>query len=1338
LPELNIKLKLTPDIDVKKLNVILLAIKSSLGDMGRDIKLLDVNKLQAEFSKIDDEVRKTNTELGNMPKVVDNLVKKGDKLRSAFAFNQISTAVNTLTSSLSVFSGPYIEFDKQVRNIGSILVGSGRDFNEFYGLIGELSKESTDSSAALAEAAYQAVSAGIGKTNEEVMKFVKVASQDALTGLADTTTAVDYYSSALNAYGVGVEKINLFSNATFSAIKLGKTTFEELAATTSTWLPMAAATKVSFEEMSSAIAAMTTMGTPTAQAATQIRAALVLIQKGAPGLNKALKDQGRSLEEFQVMLKKSPAAGGGLINTLEEIRKVAAKAGQTLPEATGRIEAANAILQLTGDNFARTKDFYSGVLADIENNVAAQAFEVASQGIANQSSLIMKKISGIFQSGFKLLGQSGTVALSVLEKMGPTMVGLGGLGQILPTNTIKNFASSLATKLAPALGATSTSFGALSKALLTNPFFLAIAGAITLIGVLKTLNQSSADAAKTQLEDAKAAEDLKQKQIDLTAAKIKLAQSNTTLVDEFEKLGASEEKTGQHSDRYWSILNKLTQQYPDAVDASKGYAEVANDVRDAMGKVSSEAEKQDSLQAKLIREYEELGSKSKLTADEQNRFKEVQGQLKSIYPDVIGSTKDFRSELDLLKNSAFNTTNQIFNLREQYLKYSGELQKNIETRIAAEVIDARETFFQTAAEGFSINLLNDKFLSGAATSIVNFFKSAFDGETVSVDAAKKFYKKYIDEITNAKNINELELAYNKILGALSLEGTIGKLIGPTQAKNLSEKVDAIKQVIEKKLGTIKGEIKVTTPTGLDEETIEEPPPEDEIKKAKDKQERINKLKQDAADKLKASLLDLLESQIEDEFLLQKTQIERSLTEKLTALNREKEAITKNEDLTQKEKQAIIENINEQIENQKSLSAAKLLEVDEKYLTKAEQEYDKSEQKRTKNLEKEQKKREELLAKQVEFIKNLQPALDTVIDEMIASMVKFTVDAEGNITDLGITFENLSQVFEENAAQIATSFGASIGQVIADTKGGTKEFVLAALKGLRALVPILLVEILGKELASKSLVGFLTFAGLAAALYTALAVAESGVQSLATGAKFEGPTMTVVGDASRVIPGKNAEWLVRDPDIRLLVSQVIGDVLGLMSNLVPEEYRFETPIKHLINSIGTLIESIDELHPLFEGTEFKYENIIDFAKNYSENEKLKKVYFAGGITPEEFNQKNLHYEIKLKSYAGGSGFINEPELALIGDSVYNPEIVLNTNMFRDILANAIEIADSSKMSKSPVNIIKSETSIKTSNEILGALQSVEDAVRNIKIIVGDETIYNANNRAARRAEQRNRT
>lgn len=283
------------------------------------------------------------------------------------AQDQIGPGLNNMTSE----SGVIGSFVKRVGLMiaGAFAIDAVKDFavssvtafadvergmNEVFTLLPDISDEAmgkmtdqvkgfSDEFAVLPQevipALYQSLSAGVPPGN--VFDFLEVAQQAALGGVTDLTTAVDGISSVVNAYGTDVISAGQASDLMFTAVRLGKTTFDELSASLFNVTPTASALGVEFDNVTAALAVMTAQGTPTSVATTQMRALLTELGREGTKVSDIFSGlSGGSLQEFI-------AGGGDLNNALQLLVDESDRTGVALQDMFGSVEAGGAALQLT-------------------------------------------------------------------------------------------------------------------------------------------------------------------------------------------------------------------------------------------------------------------------------------------------------------------------------------------------------------------------------------------------------------------------------------------------------------------------------------------------------------------------------------------------------------------------------------------------------------------------------------------------------------------------------------------------------------------------------------------------------------------------------------------------------------------------------------------------------------------------------------------------------------------------------------------------------------------------------------------------------------------------------
>ncbi|MBM2814435.1 MAG: hypothetical protein HW421_1197 [Ignavibacteria bacterium] len=532
------------------------------------------------YQKIEKEIAEAEVQLKKMGATTEKTASLGDKFAK---FGMITMGIEQVTSTLNQFQEPFIELDKQVRNIGTLGV---KNFQEFANAATELSKKVPDSAGAIAQGVYDAISAGTIKVKDGVadisegMIFVETSSKLATAGLTSTQDSINGLTSVMNAYGIEAGKAGQVADIFFGAVNVGKTTIPELNASLSNVIPTASAFGVEFIQVAAAIATMTKQGTPTAQATTQIRAALTELAKPGSTLAPIMQKAGVSLES----LRKE-----GLQESLKKIGTAIEGAGKSATQIFSSVESAGAVMLLSGKNAQMASDDYNAVANSIGSTDSA--FAVASEGIGNKSKMMMNSIQAGFNNVMGSLGTVGQTALSTATQVAPLITSFAGLSNLIPEGAIGKvgeLGKSLLTKLVPGLAGATAGQGVLNAVMMVNPYVLAIAGIAALVTGLHFLNDALHETAIEKLDDAKADNELLKSKIEVNRQQRELTQSNIDLVGSFRKQGESAMQNE-------ALLLKLASAYPGVIDLSKSYAQNLSALEqaskknvDSLGKLNKE------------------------------------------------------------------------------------------------------------------------------------------------------------------------------------------------------------------------------------------------------------------------------------------------------------------------------------------------------------------------------------------------------------------------------------------------------------------------------------------------------------------------------------------------------------------------------------------------------------------------------------------------------------------------------------------------------------------------------------------------------------------------------
>ncbi len=274
-------------------------------------------------------------------------------------------------------------------------------------------------------AVYQAISAGVPSDN--IMEFMSTAAKASIAGVTSLETAVDGITSVVNAYGDEVIDAQKASDLMFTAVKLGKTDFDQLSRSLFQVVPTAASLGLEFGNVTAALASLTAQGTPTAVAATQLRQLFVELQKPTTKVSKLFKEMaGESFPDFI-------AKGGNLAVALELISKGAEESDTELAAMFGSVEALNAFLGLTGKNL----EGFTGNLDEMANSAGAteKAFETMASGMQFR----IDKLKARFQNVLIDVGRSlEPLALKFLDFAETGLDALSGILDFLITGDLSS------------------------------------------------------------------------------------------------------------------------------------------------------------------------------------------------------------------------------------------------------------------------------------------------------------------------------------------------------------------------------------------------------------------------------------------------------------------------------------------------------------------------------------------------------------------------------------------------------------------------------------------------------------------------------------------------------------------------------------------------------------------------------------------------------------------------------------------------------------------------------------------------------------------------------------
>lgn len=257
---------------------------------------------------------------------------------------------------------------------------------------------------------FDLVSAGIEA--ESAIEVLGVATDLALAGATDASTAVDGLSTAINAYGFEADQARQIAEKFFTAQKFGKTTIAELSDNFGKVGASAASLGVSFDEVLASVSAATLAGINTSEAYTGLKAVLTNIIKPS-------KDASEEAAALGIEFNSTALRAKGLQGFLESITTSSHFTSTSLENLFGSAEAVNIVMALAGNQ-----------ADDFQNILAALGDE--TQTTANFQAGLSAKSETLDQKLAKLEGSAAALRAELGEKLAPAWgeVADGGINAI--------------------------------------------------------------------------------------------------------------------------------------------------------------------------------------------------------------------------------------------------------------------------------------------------------------------------------------------------------------------------------------------------------------------------------------------------------------------------------------------------------------------------------------------------------------------------------------------------------------------------------------------------------------------------------------------------------------------------------------------------------------------------------------------------------------------------------------------------------------------------------------------------------------------------------------------
>ncbi|MCH8858847.1 MAG: phage tail tape measure protein, partial [Proteobacteria bacterium] len=280
---------------------------------------------------------KTKTAFSGVKRGLDRMKRSVLSVKGAFVGLLSVAAAGAVFRKLM---GAALPFNRAIAETSTLIEGNKQQLDFLRDTARKMASEFGGSGATQVKAFYQAISAGAG-TVEQAAALIQTANKLAIGGVGNLTTSVDVLTTALNNYGKAGLTAKDAADILFTGVKFGKTTIGELGAAIGRTASLAADAGVSFTELVSATAALTTTGISTREAITGVRAILAGIIKPTDQARKMAKKLGIEFNAAGLKAK-------GFSTFLADLIKATGGSVEQLAQLFGGVEALAPVISLTG------------------------------------------------------------------------------------------------------------------------------------------------------------------------------------------------------------------------------------------------------------------------------------------------------------------------------------------------------------------------------------------------------------------------------------------------------------------------------------------------------------------------------------------------------------------------------------------------------------------------------------------------------------------------------------------------------------------------------------------------------------------------------------------------------------------------------------------------------------------------------------------------------------------------------------------------------------------------------------------------------------------------------
>lgn len=369
-----------------------------------------IDKMTATHKKIEQSNSKMSKKIeANLTRMERKFRAVGDRANKIGRQGFVTAAA--IAAPMVLFANEAATFEKSMSNVNTIIDSNVENIDEMGEKILDMSTTLPAPIEELTSSLYDIRSAGIAA--EDQFTTLEIAAKLSAAGLSTTSESTNILTSAVNAFAGEGKSAEEIADILFKTVKAGKTDIAQMTRGFGAVTSSALVAKVSIAELSASTAALTSVGVPTAQSQTMLKALFA----------EMAKDTGKLAQGYEKLTGgqiEMDTTSEGFHNTLMKLFEATGRNELAFKNLFSSVEAGGAAYSLV----TNAQGAYMTTLDDMENgtNALTTAFEKQQKTTSSQ----LQIAKNTFQSLAITLGQALLpVVNDLLEAIMPSVKAFG-------------------------------------------------------------------------------------------------------------------------------------------------------------------------------------------------------------------------------------------------------------------------------------------------------------------------------------------------------------------------------------------------------------------------------------------------------------------------------------------------------------------------------------------------------------------------------------------------------------------------------------------------------------------------------------------------------------------------------------------------------------------------------------------------------------------------------------------------------------------------------------------------------------------------------------------------